>query len=102
MYTEAQDTEELENWFQVEDTDTRDADEAPAKPVRAGRRTREVGDATDMYLAEIGRSQLLTAEEERELAALDAEQRHALRREAREGSHRDGVYVVDNLFRTRT
>ena len=37
--------------------------------MRAGRRSREVGDATDMYLAEIGRSQLLTAEEERELTA---------------------------------
>jgi len=64
MYTEVQDTEELENWFQVEQVD----DNAPAKPARAGRRSREVGDATDMYLAEIGRSQLLTAEEERELA----------------------------------
>jgi RNA polymerase nonessential primary-like sigma factor len=68
MYTEVQDTEELENWFQVEQVEDDSGDEAPAKPARAGRHTREVGDATDMYLAEIGRSQLLTAEQERELA----------------------------------
>jgi len=46
------------------------ADEEPkAAPARAGRRERShVGDATDKYLSEIGRSQLLSADEEKELA----------------------------------
>ena len=71
MYTETQENEELENWFQVDegnDADDADDDDAPAaaSPKRAGRR--EVGDATDMYLSEIGRSKLLTAEEEQALA----------------------------------
>lgn len=39
---------------------------AEARPARAPRR--EMGDATDMYLAEIGRSQLLTADQEKSLA----------------------------------
>ncbi len=70
-YTEIQDSEELESWFQIESDEADDGAEdvaaAPARPARAGR-LREIGDATDMYLAEIGRSQLLTAEQERELA----------------------------------
>ncbi len=73
MYTEMQETEELDNYFQIDDgQEVADDDEqemAPRKPKRAGRsRSRDVGDATDMYLAEIGRSKLLTAEQERELA----------------------------------
>ncbi len=72
MYTEVRNTEELDDWFQVESADGEvddDAEAAPAKPARAKRaRRREVGDATDMYLAEIGRSKLLTAEQERDLA----------------------------------
>jgi len=44
-------------------------DEPKATPARAGRRERShVGDATDMYLSEIGRSQLLSADEEKALA----------------------------------
>lgn len=87
-YAEVQDAEELESWLQVEpeslDDEDGDTDEisddddgmeaveaAPAKrrarPARAGR-AREVGDATDMYLAEIGRAKLLTADQEKTLA----------------------------------
>jgi RNA polymerase nonessential primary-like sigma factor len=70
QHTQTQDADELENWFQTEVVeDASDVEVPPAKPVRAGRaRIRDVGDATDIYLAEIGRSQLLTAEQERELA----------------------------------
>jgi len=71
MYTETQDTDALENWFQIDQGNAadRDDDDAPAKPARAGRtRSRDIGDATDMYLSEIGRAKLLTAEQERELA----------------------------------
>ncbi|MFW6092540.1 MAG: sigma-70 family RNA polymerase sigma factor [Pseudomonadota bacterium] len=66
---EIQDRDELEAWFQVDaDADAGgEADEVPAGPARAGR-TREIGDATDMYLSEIGRAELLTAEQERALA----------------------------------
>ncbi|HEX7038119.1 MAG TPA: RNA polymerase sigma factor RpoS [Pseudomonadales bacterium] len=75
MYTEGQmqEAEELEIWFQPEelqdDGDGDIEDEVPAQPKRAGRSSSgDIGDATDMYLAEIGRSKLLTAEEERTLA----------------------------------
>ncbi len=63
MYTETQDTDALENWFQVDQVDAKDGDDdAPAKPARAGRaRSRDIGDATDMYVSEIGRAKLLTA-----------------------------------------
>jgi RNA polymerase nonessential primary-like sigma factor len=87
-YAEMQDAEELENWFQIE-ADDADADDgheaevddgqdyepagaAKSKPRRAGParagRSRSVGDATDMYLAEIGRAKLLTADQEKSLA----------------------------------
>jgi len=84
MYTEMQDTDELEGLLQIdeapfasddeesvddENENAADPEDAPARPKRAARaRSREIGDATDMYLAEIGRSQLLTAEQERALA----------------------------------
>ncbi len=75
MYTEMQDTDELEKYFQSKDgqdagdDEGGDDDEPVARPRRSARATsRAVGDATDMYLAEIGRSKLLTAEQERELA----------------------------------
>jgi len=71
MYTEMQDTDDLENIFQIDDVQDDDSveDAGPTKPKRVGRApARDIGDATDMYLAEIGRSQLLTAEQERALA----------------------------------
>jgi RNA polymerase nonessential primary-like sigma factor len=65
MYSEVQDHQQSQgtnDWLQ--------ADPAPAPkraPKKAPRRS-QVGDATDMYLSEIGRSQLLTADEEKSLA----------------------------------
>ncbi|MEZ5557469.1 MAG: RNA polymerase sigma factor RpoS [Pseudomonadales bacterium] len=74
IYTEAQEAETLNEWYQVDedlnDTDVEDEDDAPAaRPARATRH-REIGDATDMYLAEIGRANLLTADQEKSLARL--------------------------------
>ncbi len=68
MYTETQATEELNDWVRMESVDEKtDAKTKAPVPKRAARH-REVGDATDMYLSEIGRSQLLTADEEKTLA----------------------------------
>lgn len=54
------DEAEINEWFQVE--------EAPkAKQPKAAPR-RELGDATDLYLGEIGRTNLLSADEEKALA----------------------------------
>lgn len=82
-YAELQEAEELESWFQVEGDESEAADDSDdvdldddadegtgrrrARPARAGR-ARAVGDATDMYLAEIGRAKLLTADQEKSLA----------------------------------
>ena len=64
MYAEEHIAEETETneWFQIEES------KKPAQPKAAGRRPRELGDATDMYLSEIGRAKLLTAQEEKALA----------------------------------
>ncbi len=69
MYTETQevvDENEVNEWFQVEEI-------SPiAEPKRAAKksttRVRELGDATDLYLGEIGRAELLSADEEKALA----------------------------------
>jgi len=66
MYSEVQDhqqsAQDTSDWFR--------ADEAPApkRAVKKAPKRSPVGDATDMYLSEIGRSQLLTADEEKSLA----------------------------------
>ena len=65
MYSEVQETQQSQvsnDWLQAE--------RAPAPKraaIKAPRRS-QVGDATDMYLSEMGRSQLLTADEEKSLA----------------------------------
>ncbi|NKB97723.1 MAG: RNA polymerase sigma factor RpoS [Pseudomonadales bacterium] len=64
LYTEshqgAQESE-VNDWFQVEEFEV-------AKEQTRGTRARDLGDATDMYLGEIGRADLLTADEEKALA----------------------------------
>ncbi|MFU8817729.1 MAG: RNA polymerase sigma factor RpoS [Pseudomonadales bacterium] len=69
MHSEMYEVEEAELWVEREQPEVDDG-APPARPARAARskRVREVGDATDMYLGEIGRFKLLTAEQERELA----------------------------------
>jgi RNA polymerase nonessential primary-like sigma factor len=89
-YAEIHDAEELESWYQIDTDDPDDAGDVledaddddvfaveaepsrRARPARAaparGARARNVGDATDMYLAEIGRAKLLTADQEKSLA----------------------------------
>ena len=52
---------EVNDWFQVEEFEE-------AKEQTKETRTRDLGDATDMYLGEIGRADLLTADEEKALA----------------------------------
>ena len=52
---------EVNDWFQVEEFEE-------AKEQTKDTRTRDLGDATDMYLGEIGRADLLTADEEKALA----------------------------------
>ena len=56
------DDAEVNEWFQVSDGE----EKSPKRPASAPRR--DLGDATDMYLSEIGRAELLTADEEKELA----------------------------------
>ena len=68
MYTETQATEELNDWVRMESVDEKSDAKAKAPAPKRAARQREVGDATDMYLSEIGRSQLLTADEEKTLA----------------------------------
>ena len=66
LYTEShQVTEESEvnDWFQIEEFEQ-------AKDQTRNGRVKELGDATDMYLSEIGRADLLTADEEKALARL--------------------------------
>ncbi|MEZ5550473.1 MAG: RNA polymerase sigma factor RpoS [Pseudomonadales bacterium] len=59
--------EQLDTTDDWTDSDTEVAERA--RPARAKKkRLSEMGDVTDMYLAEIGRAQLLTADEEKELA----------------------------------
>lgn len=68
MYVEATqivDENEVNEWFQVEEI----SPIAEAKPPKAAiKRVKELGDATDMYLGEIGRADLLNADEEKQLA----------------------------------
>ena len=52
---------EVNDWFQVEEFEE-------AKEQTKETRTRDLGDATDMYLGEIGRADLLTADKEKALA----------------------------------
>ena len=58
-------TEETVDWFPAE---TNRRPPAQAKRSNMPPSSRGLGDATDMYLAEIGRSKLLTADDERALA----------------------------------
>lgn len=69
MYVEeiVADENEVAEWFQVEGQ----VETAAAKPAKAATPSRrELGDATDMYLSEIGRADLLSPEEEKRLATL--------------------------------
>jgi RNA polymerase nonessential primary-like sigma factor len=77
MHSEMQEVEEMELWAEPELADDLGADAADldedlpaARSARASRArvAREACDATDMYLGEIGRFKLLTAEQERDLA----------------------------------
>ncbi len=67
MYLESServaDESEISEWFQVETPTKR---RGGARQPLSGRR--EIGDATDMYLGEIGRADLLSADEEKALA----------------------------------
>jgi len=65
MYVETPEAStEVAEWFQI---DSARVASKKAVPARAGRK-RETMDPTDLYLGEIGRSKLLTADEEKELA----------------------------------
>ncbi len=56
--TQIADENEINEWFQVEEI----SPIAEPKPkATKSTRTREMGDATDMYLGEIGRADLLSA-----------------------------------------
>ena len=70
MQSEMHEVDEMDLWVEQDQPEVNDDAVPAAKPARAGRstRVRDVGDATDMYLGEIGRYKLLTAEQERELA----------------------------------
>jgi RNA polymerase nonessential primary-like sigma factor len=78
MHSEMQELDEAEGWIESELCDATDSDsdegvgdeEAGSAPAgrKARQREREIGDATDMYLGEIGRFKLLTAIQERDLA----------------------------------
>jgi len=72
MYTESNqvvaDEAEINEWFQVEEVG-KAPKRAAEKAKAATPRVRELGDATDMYLGEIGRADLLSAEQEKALAA---------------------------------
>ena len=66
------DDAEINEWFQVEEAkEDGAAEEAQAAQptIKKSSARRDLGDATDMYLNEIGRADLLTADEEKELAA---------------------------------
>jgi RNA polymerase nonessential primary-like sigma factor len=57
---------EVNEWFQVEEIAPIKEPKPKPKPAKTPRR--ELGDVTDMYLGEIGRADLLTADEEKALA----------------------------------
>jgi RNA polymerase nonessential primary-like sigma factor len=64
LYTESHQVgneAEVNDWFQIEEFEE-------AKEQTRGGRVKELGDATDMYLSEIGRADLLSADEEKTLA----------------------------------
>ena len=66
------DDAEINEWFQVEEAKEDGAAEetqAAQPTIKRSSARRDLGDATDMYLNEIGRADLLTADEEKELAA---------------------------------
>lgn len=68
MYTEATqvvDENEMNDWFQIEEISPVPE---PVKKQAPAARVRELGDATDLYLGEIGRADLLSADEEKALA----------------------------------
>lgn len=65
--TQVVDENEVNEWFQIEERPVSVERKAKA-PVKASKRVRELGDATDMYLGEIGRADLLNADEEKVLA----------------------------------
>ena len=69
MYVESRqiaDESEINEWFQVEEIAP--IAEPKKSPAKATARTREIGDATDLYLGEIGKADLLNADEEKALA----------------------------------
>jgi RNA polymerase nonessential primary-like sigma factor len=71
MHSEMLELDESESWVEPEVADEVDTEESAAPPrgrARQAARVRDVGDATDMYLGEIGRFKLLTAAQERDLA----------------------------------
>jgi RNA polymerase nonessential primary-like sigma factor len=62
--TQIADEKEVNEWFQVEEiSPIREPKKAAPKA-----RVRELGDATDLYLGEIGRAELLNADQEKSLA----------------------------------
>ncbi|MEM7098314.1 MAG: RNA polymerase sigma factor RpoS [Pseudomonadota bacterium] len=72
MYAESieqvKDESEINEWFQIEEISPV-AEPKPREPkAPKATRVRELGDVTDMYLGEIGRADLLSADEEKALA----------------------------------
>ncbi len=70
MYTETQvvNENEVNEWFQVEEISPVSEPAPPKAEPKRATRVRELGDATDLYLGEIGRADLLSADEEKALA----------------------------------
>ena len=72
MYTESidqvTDEAEINEWFQVEEISPIREPKAASRKTPSTTRVREMGDVTDMYLGEIGRADLLDADQEKVLA----------------------------------
>ena len=71
MYAESADQvvveEEVNDWFQIEEP-IKEPKPKPARAPKTTTRYREVNDVTDLYLGEIGRADLLNADQEKALA----------------------------------